>query len=107
MARSQNNQNQFIAIGLATAAVASLACYYYLYSQQPKEKQGTTKAEPTVKKLDIDDEDVERKVTPVTTAEPTPQPKDTVDSDEKTLHARIEDLDKQGKALFKAKKVSN
>ncbi|GAX20186.1 hypothetical protein FisN_12Hh031 [Fistulifera solaris] len=104
MARSGNNQNQFIAIGLATAAVASLACYYYyLYSQQSKEKQGTTKADPTVKKLDIDDEDVERKA-PAATAEPTPQPKDTADSDEKTLHGRIEDLDKQGKALFKAKK---
>ena len=108
MSRPGNNQNQFIAIGLATAAVASLACYYYVSSQHLKEKQGTTKSEATVypKKLDVDEEEeVERKVVPGSAADQTPK-SSTEGDDEKTLHTRIEELDKQGKALFKAKKVS-
>lgn len=99
-----NNNNQLLAIGLATAAVASLA-YYYVYSQQQKEKQVPTKPEPAVypKKLDVD-EDMDRKVTPATTEQ---KSKSTAgEDDERTLHARIEELDKEGKVLFKAKKVS-
>lgn len=54
----------------------------------------------------MDVEDVDHKVTPATTANPAQKSKTSVEDDEKTLHLRIEELDKQGKALFKAKKVS-
>lgn len=110
MSRSSKNNTQLIAIGLATAAVASLA-YFYVYSQKQREKQVPSKPEqPPVypKKLDVE-EDLDRKVSPPSTTQAQKPNSSTGSSggdEEKNLHARVEELDKEGKALFKAKKVS-
>jgi len=114
---SQNKNTQYVVMGML--AVAAAGVVYYVSKQQ----QSTTKS----KKLD-DDNDLSDDVTVKAKGRSfdfSGVKSTTVDStedddmnnkeksvepigemDEKTLHARIEDLDKKGKAFFKNKQVS-
>jgi cell division protein FtsN len=108
-----NNNNQTVAIALAMAAAASLALYFYMH----QEDEETVKASSKSKKLDDVPSspadrslDVDSNLTPKTSnATPEKNPPKKLDEDarleEKRLHARIEELDKKGKALFRNRQV--
>ena len=113
-----NNNNQVAIAGLALAAAASLALYFYFNNEEEK-----VAIEGKAKKLEDDvpvsvpssstdrSLDVDSNLTPKTSnASPVKPKKKKLDDDdrleEKKLHAKIEELDKTGKAFFKEKKVS-
>jgi hypothetical protein len=106
-----NQNTQLIVLGLAAAAAASLL---FLWLQQQKDNEKA--AVPSSKKVfDDDDEMTGRsmasdtsttKASNATTSTSTKPAKKLDDEwDEKTLHAKIEELDKKGKAYFKNKQV--
>jgi hypothetical protein len=105
------NSQQLIMIGLAAAtAVASMVIYYYTYNKQyatnhsMEEEEYDELGKPIVKKTN-------RSTPTVTTNKSTSDDsknKEEVNkakTDEKALHAMIEELDKKGKLLFKNSKV--
>mmetsp|Transcript_20888 Transcript_20888/g.45310 ORF Transcript_20888/g.45310 Transcript_20888/m.45310 type:complete len:659 (-) Transcript_20888:76-2052(-) len=120
MSSRQNNKTLMVVGGLAAAATASLVMWYLTSSSSRAEPEGSTKKP---KKLSTDDNGSKsRSAPPITTPtnaaggvvddeEQTPvvQNKNrnlkhsSLNQGERTLHARIEELDKKGKALFKNK----
>lgn len=110
---SRNKNTQYILIGVA--AVASVGFLYYMSQQAPTK---------TKKKLDGDDDyldladditvkakgrsfEASEAVKSVETAgDKAAAAIATGKMDEKALHAKIEELDKKGKAFFKNKQVS-
>ena len=91
-----NQNTQYVVLGLAAAAAAGLV---FLWFQQQKATTGPSK------KLD-DSEDFSQATTKASNATTTAKKLDDEDRmDEKALHAKIEELDKKGKAYFKGKKV--
>jgi len=97
MPRSGPN-TQIVAAGLATAAVVSILYFWYSSKQED--------ALMNKKKLLVGDDSSASTPNRGGKDEKTPLTKNGKKDDEKNLHVQIEDLDKQGKALFKNKQVS-
>ena len=119
---SATKRQQLVVAGFAAAATISLLYYWYSTSSN-KEK---VKAKSSSKYHQDKKVSSSRGVAPSKTPPPptgadstpnirrsqreslndkTPLVKNTTKQDEKALHAKIEDLDKKGKALFKNKQV--
>jgi len=112
---SSQSKNQTLYIGLAVvAAAAAVAGYLVLANQKSNAKGGSSL---TTKSVNNDrskspDRAAKRDATETTTplvsnisGRAVPMPSPTSQSD-KEVHAKIEDLDRTGKKLFKEKKVS-
>ena len=84
---SKSKNTQLLVAGLVAAATVSLVLYYASTSK-PKSK------------------DVDSKKSSSRSIDTTPKKSNRSDVvEEKEMHAKIEELDKKGKALFKAKQV--
>ena len=119
---SKARDNQVIMIGLAAAAAASLL-YYFAFAQTSAKEEVQKKT----KRLDDDDDrdmiqpssSKDRSISSVnslgtekasnisaaTAARAEEKNRELEKLDDKTLHAKIEEMDKKGKALFKNKQV--
>ena len=103
---SSRKNTQLVLAGLVAAATIGFVLYYSSAPSTGKAKEdvGTSDEKET--------NDVEKEVpsskAPSTSAEKSDRaetPKRSNVTDQKELHSKIEELDKKGKALFKAKKV--
>lgn len=94
------NQSQVVIFSLSVAATIGVLYYFY------KWKAEATKALSSSKGDDLEPcSPMPRKAASDELEDKTPLVRNTR-PDEKTIHAKIEDLDKKGKSLFKDKKVS-
>ena len=89
---SKSKNTQLLVAGLVAAATVSLVLYY----------TSTTKATAPSKKKDVDDATTKSSNRSI---DVTPKKSNRSDVEEKEMHAKIEELDKKGKALFKNKQV--
>ena len=95
---SKNKNTQLLVVGLVAAVSVSLILYY-------SSKSSSTAKEPTKKKK-LDDDAAASKGSGSRSIDLTPKKSNRTDTtDEKEMHAKIEELDKKGKALFKNKQV--
>jgi hypothetical protein len=114
MASTKATRTQLVIVaGLASAASISLLLYYLSKQRKLTEKQKSVTSQSSEPLSTAKSKSAEGKggdKTPVrTNASSSASTVETVsedkDVDEKSLHLRIEELDKKGKAFFKEKKV--
>jgi hypothetical protein len=92
---SKSKNTQLLVAGLVAAATVSLVLYFATSS---------SKATVPSKKKKLDDDNSTKKSSN-RSIDVTPKKSNRSDVDEKEMHAKIEELDKKGKALFKNKQV--
>ena len=104
-----SKRNGQIALGAAAALVAASTVYYLYKSRHQPEKVVELTSDDnesrSVPPPEVETVDNTKPPVAVTPKKPSVTPTAAGNTSDKELHARIEELDKKGKALFKSKQV--